>query len=286
MKHVLHQKTQLLIDNFTANPAQAIVIVGKRGIGKHSVATLLATQLLETDAAALENHPYFFARGGDTTAISINDVRDIQHFLSLKATASTLTQRVALVVDADKMTPEAQNAFLKTLEEPPTGSVLLLTASDTKKLLPTILSRVQQLDVVVPDSTQLAAFFETLGYKKADIDRAMLMSGGLPGLMSAILAGQQDHPLVKATDMARNILRLDTFDRLALVDSLSKQREQCLETCYILQQMAELSLKAPAKNHLMHKQWQSVLQQAYQTEQALLAQAQPKLALTNLMLSL
>ena len=104
--------------------------------------------------------------------------------------------------------------------------------------------------------------------------------------MTAIMAGERDHPLVQATDTARSILRLDTFERLAMVDALSKQREQCFNICYILQQMAELSLAAPAKSTAVYKQWHTVLRQSYLAERALRAQAQPKLVLTSLMLSL
>src|SRR5205823_11661891 len=49
--------------------------------------------------------------------------------------------RVAIVQEADRMTEDAQAAFLKTLEEPPQGTVLILTATDEERLLDTIRSR-------------------------------------------------------------------------------------------------------------------------------------------------
>ena len=161
-----------------------------------------------------------------------------------------------------------------------------MTVSDKQSLLPTILSRVQAIDVLTPDEASLRTHFEEQGHTRAAVGRSLLMSGGLPGLMTAILSGESEHPLVTAADTARSILRLDTFGRLAQIDSLSKQRQQCLDVLFILQQMAELSLKNPAKNSSVYKQWHTVLRQAYETEQTLRAGAQPKLALTNLMLSL
>jgi DNA polymerase III subunit delta' len=224
--------------------------------------------------------------GDSDGSISIDTVRDVQHFLSRKAASTAITNRIALIVHAERLTPEAQNAFLKTLEEPPAGSVLILTADDKQSLLPTILSRVQSLEVITPDEASLREHFESAGHSQTAIDRSLLMSGGLPGLMTAILSGEKDHPLVTAADRARNILRLDTFGRLAVVDGLSKQREQCLDMLFILQQMATLSLRSPSKSPNVYKQWQTVLKQAYETELVLRAGAQPKLALTNLMLSL
>jgi hypothetical protein len=283
---LLHPKTKATVENLIAVPPQAILLVGKNGTGKQTVATYVAAQLLEIERSALGNHPYFTLQGTDEGAISIDVVRDIQHFLSRKTAASTAISRVAVIVNAERLTPEAQNAFLKTLEEPPAGSVLILTVSGKQNLLPTIASRVQSVDIATPDVAEVKAHFAATGFGVAAIDRAVLMSGGLPGLMSSILAGEQDHPLVKAADIARSILRLDTFGRLALIDSLTKQRQQCLDVCFIFQQMAELSLLGSTKTTAAYKQWQTVLISAYEAEQALRAQAQPKLVLSKLMLSL
>lgn len=73
--------------------------------------------------------------------ITIDQVRDLQHQLSLKPYAAKL--KTGIILEAQRMTVEAQNALLKTLEEPPAHSVLILTALSTKNLLPTIVSRCQ-----------------------------------------------------------------------------------------------------------------------------------------------
>ena len=177
MNIVLHPKTTTQITSFTASPPQAIVITGKKGSGKQTVASVLAATLLNTDIEDLQSHPYFLRKGEGETSISIDSVRDIQHFLSRKSTNTGVVQRVALVVDADKLTPEAQNAFLKTLEEPPQGTVLLLTVSDKQQLLPTILSRVQILDVILPNKDTTKAYFSAACYDATAVDLALLMSG-------------------------------------------------------------------------------------------------------------
>jgi len=77
----------------------------------------------------------------DKQIISIDQVRDLQHQLSLKPYAAKF--KIGIILEAQRMTTEAQNALLKTLEEPPAHSVLVLTAPSTKSLLPTTVSRCQ-----------------------------------------------------------------------------------------------------------------------------------------------
>lgn len=77
----------------------------------------------------------------DKQTISIDQVRNLQHQLSLRPYASEF--KTGIILEAQRMTIEAQNALLKTLEEPPAHSVLILTAPSVKNLLPTIVSRCQ-----------------------------------------------------------------------------------------------------------------------------------------------
>ena len=77
----------------------------------------------------------------DRQEIGISQVRNLQHQLSLKPYAAKF--KTGIILEAQRMTVEAQNALLKTLEEPPSHSVLILTAPSTKNLLPTIASRCQ-----------------------------------------------------------------------------------------------------------------------------------------------
>jgi replication-associated recombination protein RarA len=283
---VVHNRTQQALNTLYTQPPHAIVLVGATGSGKESLAKLLTSQLLDIELSELAAHPYVAITGAEEGAISIDQVRDVQHFLSRKTTSTHTINRVAIVVKAERMTREAQNAFLKTLEEPPAGSVIIMTVQDEQELLPTVLSRVQTVQIYPPDTITLHEYFTAAGKSTLEIDRAILISGGLPGLMSELIAGNAEHPLVKAAELARNILRLDTFGRLALVDGLSKQRKTCQDVLFILQQMATVSLRDTSKAVTAQKQWRNILQQAYAARQALDVNAQPKLVLTHLMLSL
>ena len=75
--------------------------------------------------------------------ISVKEIRDLEHTLHLAAPKGET--KVGVIVDADRMNEQAENAFLKTLEEPPDGTLLLLLSTRPQRLLPTILSRCVQV---------------------------------------------------------------------------------------------------------------------------------------------
>ena len=81
--------------------------------------------------------------------ITIETMREMERMIHLKAGPSG--HKFGVIVDAERMTIQAQNAFLKTLEEPPPGTVLLLVTGKPQELLPTILSRVIEMPLL-PES--------------------------------------------------------------------------------------------------------------------------------------
>jgi len=141
--------------------AHAYLFVGPEGIGKKRVAVALAKALLcrDRDGDTLDacgtcascrpletgSHPDFslLVRPENKHELPIDMVRELTRWISLKPAQSN--RKVAVVDDADTMSIPAANSFLKTLEEPPPGSMLILVAVEVDQLLPTILSRCQVL---------------------------------------------------------------------------------------------------------------------------------------------
>jgi DNA polymerase III subunit delta' len=81
--------------------------------------------------------------------IKIDNMRALEHVMHMRTGPSG--HKFGVIVDAERMTPEAQNAFLKTLEEPPNGSLLLLLTGKPEELLPTTLSRVIEIQLMAED---------------------------------------------------------------------------------------------------------------------------------------
>ena len=137
----------------------AFLFVGPDGVGKRTFARKLAQALLcernpETllepceacpgcVQAAAGTHPDLleFARPEDRQELPIRVIRGLCAEFGLKPARGI--RKVAIVDDVDDMNDEAANAFLKTLEEPPPGAVLILIATSAELQLETIVSRCQ-----------------------------------------------------------------------------------------------------------------------------------------------
>lgn len=100
------------------------------------------------------SHPDVSVIAPDGALIKIDQVRAIQETLVYKPLAGT--RKVLVLADADAMNADAANCFLKTLEEPPDHSLLILTTSRPHRLPSTILSRCQQIRFETPPGDRLA----------------------------------------------------------------------------------------------------------------------------------
>ena len=121
--------------------AHAHLLTGAPPAELESLGKGLAANLLDAD---LEGHPDFFILRPESKSrrVSIAQIRQLEHSLSRRPHRAQL--KVALILEAERMCippAEAANAFLKTLEEPPDHSLLLLTSDRPEQLLPTVRSR-------------------------------------------------------------------------------------------------------------------------------------------------
>lgn len=276
---ILNPQTNKGMQAFISKPSHALILIGPRGSGKFSVAKIIAENVLNIPTIA--SYPYNLHIVPEDSLVSIEAVRQIEQFLSLKVPGQQTYRRVIIIEQAEKLSLEAQNALLKNLEEPPKDSLIILTATHASGLLPTIRSRAQTILVSKPKKAELSKQFPDID--TSVYERAHAMSGGRPGLLSAIL-NDSDHPLNLATDYARQLLSKSMYKRLLMVDELSRKPELAADVTMVLQQMAHISLQNAEGNNF--KRWQNILKVSYQANEALASNAQPKLVLTNLMLHL
>lgn len=134
--------------------AHAYLFAGIEGCGKRTTALAFLEALFCGGAEgcgtcpscrkmASRHHPDLHIIEPDGAFIKIDQVRELQHKLALRPYEAP--RKGCLIEAADRLHPAAANALLKTLEEPPGNSVLILLAASPAGVLPTIVSRCQQL---------------------------------------------------------------------------------------------------------------------------------------------
>lgn len=206
--------TSLRRDLSERGASHAYLFVGTPGIGRATLARELAQALnCETaggDAPCGECRAcerIASARHADVETLSPRSACDISEHDHTRDTTSSLRicqvrrvertlrsapyegrTRVIIVDPADALTPEAANAFLKTLEEPPPNAVIILIATSAEALLPTVRSRCRTIALqAVPESALRAALVERWGASADEADKIARLAFGRPGWARAVL---------------------------------------------------------------------------------------------------
>ncbi len=123
----------------------AYLFIGPGGDAKRSFAMAFARYILNDreDRVGRKLHPDFHLLQSEKRTIGVSEVRLLQTDIYLTSTASH--GKIVFIDEAEKLTVSAQNALLKNLEEPPSGTVFMLLAMDLTDLLPTVISRCRLL---------------------------------------------------------------------------------------------------------------------------------------------
>lgn len=176
--------------------ATAYLFTGIKGIGKTSTALAFALSLNCTEAVNGDgckacqscrkmiggNHPdvSIIELEDKKESIVIEQIRNINREISFPPALDGY--RVIIIDPAERMTVEAANAFLKTLEEPPSNNIFILNVRDTGELLPTITSRCQKIFFKPINEREIANFLiNNKDVEKTRAGIAARLSGGSIG---------------------------------------------------------------------------------------------------------
>jgi len=262
----------------------ALLFAGADGIGKRSVALALAAwsqcEVGGDDACgscaacrqvAAGTHPDVQVVGvaAGKKEIGVERARDVKRFVQLRPLRDRF--KLAIIDDAHMLTVAAQNALLKTLEEPPPRSCLILVANNPDALLPTVRSRCQRvLFAPLPRTAVAAVLTERLGLAAAVADRLAAVAEGSPGralVLSRVcaeddglatlppLAGLQDARYLRVMQVAQALGRPEAETGVKLELLLMQARDAVVRA---LEDDPGGVRAALARADLVHAAWTSL----------------------------
>lgn len=224
MSLYVHKKTMALLDAAWASDAHGILLVGEGGVG---AATVVKSQVKDSDATVLWVRPE-----KDDVVDEVKGTISIAQIRALNNTLRSIDTkgRIVVIDCAEKMAEPAQNAFLKLLEEPPAYVRFVIIAHSDRRLLPTIRSRVQRIDVLPVSLQQSEVLLGELSVtdptKKAQL---LFIAKGLPAELTRLVA-DEEYFTKRASIVkdARVFISAPVFDRLKVAHSYKDSRESAL----------------------------------------------------------
>jgi DNA polymerase-3 subunit delta' len=224
--------------------SQSYLFVGPQRVGKTTLALYLA-RLLNCLAPSSRPcgqcsacqkivqglHPDVRVINEGEGSIKIDQIREMQREIALSPYQGQW--RVYVLCDFQQATAEAANCLLKTLEEPPPKVVLILTATESEALLPTIVSRCQVLNLRALPAKQIGQALQA--YWNVQPDRADLLAKLSRGRMGWAIAASTDDALLRNREKhllaLEQALRLGCAQRIGLAGQLCRNAEALPVLC-------------------------------------------------------
>lgn len=222
---LIHPTHQGQIEALLAYLPQSLILSGPIGVGLTGISNHLADQLGAKPQIVLpeKDEKVNLERG----TISVDSIRRLY-----EATRTIETGKRIIIIDyAERMGQQAQNAFLKLLEEPGVNTHFILLTHEASRLLPTIVSRAQQIELSPITREQSEALLDELGITDpTKRSQLLFMADGLPAELTRLAADDAYFTSrVQIVRDARSFLSGNHYDRLKLAHSYKDDRQMALQ---------------------------------------------------------
>ena len=266
-------KKELIHSGEINKTSHSYLFIGTEGIGKKLIAEEFAKMLLTVKDT--ENSPDFSIIEPDGNSIKIEQIREFQKKVSEKPIISN--KKVYIINDSDKMTVEAQNCLLKTLEEPPEFVTIILIGSNENSFLSTIKSRCMILHFEKISDEQIQKYLQD--NHQTEINSKIMLEA-CQGSIGKALEIKDKQELYQNTEQVVNSLeRKDKIDILNMSDFIYKSKDDKLE---ILNYMNVLFINLAKIN----SKYADCIAIVEETKRRLQSNANYDMCIDNLLLSL
>lgn len=198
----------------------AYFFTGPDMIGKKQLAFWLAELINDRPIPNSDVRILAPRKEDDESHIYIEDIKDARTFLSMKPAQGPF--KVVIIDDADALTTEAANSFLKSLEEPAVKTLLILISSRPESVLPTLRSRCLEVKFSAHSAEAIAGVVDSHGLSSGDLELISLLAGGRIGWVIDCLENKKLPVLKKAVQDFQSVVRQGTAERMLYIKKISE----------------------------------------------------------------
>ena len=230
--------------------SHAYILTGEEGTGRKSIANAFAMTLLcekggtepcmvchSCKQALSGNHPdLIYVTHEKPASIGVDDIREqINDTIQIRPYSSYY--KIYIVDEAEKMTVQAQNALLKTIEEPPSYAVIILITTNQEAFLPTILSRCVQLKLKpLKDFTVKSYLTEHLKVPEKDAELCAAFDRGNLGKAIHLASSEEFKELYRRVmSLLKNVGSMDIGMLLDCIREIKEQNFDIYEVLDLMQ---------------------------------------------------